>query len=110
MAFFTRFASALRLQAAVSGLLEPASRRLSLHSLRQALLQEAKQGCRVRCTWAGGVRFRDEQGHKTQLRLAMGEECSVLERQGSWLRSHKGWLPLWGDEEADHEALFEVGA
>ena len=86
--------------------------RLSLRQLQRHLseLDAARKGCTLRCTWPGGVRFRDERGEKTKLRLAPGDECRVLERHGSWVRSLPGWLPLWADAEADHQPLFEVGA
>lgn len=67
------------------------------------LNQEARAGALLRCIWPSGVRF-----HGDKLRLAQGDEIRALERDGNWIRTAPGWLPLWGTRAMDYSPLFEV--
>lgn len=68
---------------------------------------EARPGAMLRCTWQHGVRFH--KGPKDEkLRLVPGDEIRVLERDGQWVRTVPGWLPLWGTRTMDYSPLFEV--
>lgn len=63
---------------------------------------KARAGALLRCIWPS-VRF-----HGDKLRLAQGDEIRVLERDGNWIRTAPGWLPLWGTRAMDYSPLFEV--
>lgn len=70
---------------------------------------EARPGAVLRCTWHDGVRFHKPcKDTKKRLRLVPGDEIRVLERDGQWIRTVPGWLPLWGTSAMDHSPLFEV--
>jgi len=55
-----------------------------------------KAGSRIRCTFSGGVAVRSSQDYTDKIGDSVGLDEIVLvdERQGSWVRTQAGWLPL----------------